>query len=139
MPFGDYGHWQRFHTSRNTDLTVLAATDDTTLIAVRSAGHQLWIQKIVISITTYSAKTWLFKDSAGTPVDVAFISIPAAAVALRSESGDIVFDFGPQGLPLTIGKDLLLDVSAAGAAGRIHVEAYEKIGTTTGLAIATTN
>ena len=124
----DYLHLQFQHTRKTTDLTVLAATDDTTLITVKSANHQLYIQKITISITTYSAKTWLFKDSAGTPVELALISIPAAAVALKSESGTIEFDFGPTGTPLTLGKNLLLDVSAAGAAGRIHVEAYEKLG-----------
>jgi hypothetical protein len=128
MPsFGDYAGYQNHYTNKSTDLSVLAATDDTTLITAKSAGHTIFVQKIVINITTYSAKTWLFKDSAGTPVEKALISIPAAAVALPSESNSMVIDFGPKGTPLTEGKNLLLDVSAAGAAGTIHVEAYEKL------------
>src|SRR3990167_2822234 len=99
---GDYLHWQFQKTRKNTDLTVLAATDDTTLITVKSANHRIYVQKIAISITTYSAKTWTFKDSASTPVEIAHISIPAAAVALKSESGTIEFDFGPTGTPLTL-------------------------------------
>jgi hypothetical protein len=128
MPsFGDYAGYQNHYSNKSTDLAVLAATDDTTLITAKSANHRIYVQKIVVNITTYSAKTWLFKDSAGTPVDKALISIPAAAVALPSESGSMVIDFGPKGTPLTLGKNLLLDVSAAGAAGTIHVEAYEKL------------
>jgi len=125
---GDYLHWQFQHTRKNADLTILAATDDqTAFIAPKSANHTVYIQKISISITTYSAKTWTFKDTADTPVEIAYLSIPTAVTALPSESGTIVFDFGPTGTPLTKGKGLTLDVSAAGAAGRVHVEAYEKL------------
>lgn len=124
---GDYAFYRRQYSDKTTDLNVVAATDDTTIITAKSAKHTIFVQKITVDITTYSAKTWLFKDSAGTPVPVAAISIPAAAVALPSESNSIVFDFGPKGIALTEGKNLLLDVSAAGAAAFVHVEAYEKL------------
>lgn len=127
---GDYRFYQRQYTDKSTDLVVAAATDDTTILTAKSANHRIYVQKIAINISTYSAKTWQFEDSAGTPVPVANLSIPAAAVALPSESGTIVFDFGPKGLALTLGKNLLLNVSAAGAAGQIHVEAYEKLDAT---------
>ena len=128
MPsFGDYVGYQNHYTNKSTDLNVLAATDDTTLITAKSANHRIYVQKIVINITTYSAKTWDFEDNAGTPIQIAHISIPAAAVALPSESNSIVIDFGPKGTPLTLGKNLVLDMSAAGAAGTVHVEAYEKL------------
>lgn len=140
MPFGDYGHYQRFHTSRNADVNLVVGTaGPVTVIAARSAGHQTFVQKIVVSINVYSAKTMTFQDTAGTPVLLGLFSIPAAAAALVSESGQIILDFGPQGIALTIGKDLNLVLSGAGIGAAIHVEAYEKIGTTTGLAIATTN
>lgn len=127
MP-GDYGTYQDTYSSKNTDLTVLAATDDTTMITPKSANHQIFIQKISVAITTYAAKTWTFTDSAGTPVPIGFISIPAAAVALASESNNYtIFDFGPAGTPLTKGKNFVLDVSATGAAGVVHVEAYERL------------
>lgn len=132
-------HWQFQHSRKIRDLFILAATDDQTdVLAVKSANHRLYVQKISISITTYSAKTWTFQDDASTPVPIAHISIPAAAAALPSESGTIVFDFGPTGLPLTLGKNLDLDVSAAGAAGVIHIEAYEKF-EATGVAYTAAN
>jgi hypothetical protein len=130
MPFGDYGHFQRFHTSRNANVNQLAADTSQTLITVRSAGHQLWIQKITYVPDVVAAQAITIKDTTGTPVLVGLI--PA------SQATPYVIDFGPEGVPLAIGKNLVT-ANTAGPAGQFHVEAYEKIGTTTGLAIATTN
>lgn len=130
--------YRSFYQDKSTSLTILAATDDqTSFIAPKTADHQIWVQRIEVNITTYSAKTWTFKDTADTPVDVAHISIPAAAVALPSESNAMVIDFGAKGIPLTVGKGLTLDVSAAGAAGRVSVEAYQTLGNV--VAAASTN
>lgn len=123
----DYGFYQRQYHSKNTYKVMLAATDDSTLITVKSANYRLFVQKISVSITTYSAVTWTFEDSEGTEIEIGHISIPAAAVALPSESNSMVLDFGPEGVPLTLGKNLVIDVSAAGAAGIIAIEAYEKL------------
>lgn len=132
---GDYMFYKRQYTDKTADIQILAGTDysggdGTAVVSVKSANHRLYIQKIEISITTYSAKTWTFQDSAGTPVPIAHVSIAAAAEAHVSESGTMVYDFGPKGLPLSLGKNLLLDMSAAGAAGMIHIEAYEKLDAT---------
>lgn len=137
MSQGDYNFYQRRYTSRSGQLNVLAATDTTTLVTVRSASHQLFVQRIIVDITTYSAKTWTFNDSTGTPVPIKFISIPAAAVALPSESNDMVADFGPEGIALSVGKNLVLTMSGAGAAGVVKFEVYEKLGAA--VAMASTN
>ena len=123
----DYGWYQSEYPSRNDTTVLVAATDDQTLITAKSANHQIFVQRVKVTITTYAAVTWLFKDSAGTPVPIWLISIPAAAVALPSESNSMIADFGPEGIPLSIGKNFLLDVSAAGAAGTVQVEAYERL------------
>lgn len=128
---GDYVRYRKLYQDISGQLNVLAATDDSTLVTAKSAGHTLFIQKIEVNITTYSAKTWLFKDSAGTPVPIGFFSIPAAAVALPSESNTIVIDFGPEGVALSEGKNFLLDVSAAGAAGMLKWQGYQRLAYTT--------
>lgn len=111
---------------KSTQLQMLAATDDqASFIAPKSANHRIFVQKITVGITTYSAVTWTFQDSTGTPVPIWHISIPAAAVALPSESNGMTIDFGAKGFGLTTGQGLSLNVSAAGAAGAITVEAYE--------------
>ena len=129
MSAGDYLHWQFQHTRKNYDQSVVAAdtsTQTANIINPKSAKHRIYIQKITVSITTYAAVTWTFQDGAGTPVPIAHMSIPAAASALPSET-QFVFDYGPTGTPLTIGEELDVILSAAGAAGRIHIEAYEKL------------
>lgn len=126
-----------FYKDKSTTLQMLAATDDqASFIAPKTANHQLFIQKITVAVTTYSAKTWTFEDTANTPVPVWHISIPAAA---PTAGGDAVFtiDFGAAGVPLTVGKGLTLNVSAAGAAAMVRVEAYETLGAA--VAAASTN
>ena len=124
---GDYLQHQFNHTRKIKDLFILAATDDQTdVIAVKSANHRIYIQKITVAITTYAAKTWTFQDDASTPVPIWHISIPAAAPTTAGDATHEI-DFGPTGIALTLGKNLDLDVSAAGAAGAIHIEAYEKL------------
>lgn len=129
--------YRSFYRDKSTTLQILAATDDqASFITPKSTDHQLFIQSITVAVTTYSAKTWTFQDTNGTPVPIWHISIPAAA---PTTGGDTVFtiDFGASGVPLTIGKDFSLDVSAAGAAGIIKVEAYEKLANV--VAAASTN
>lgn len=128
---GDYIRYRKLYQDVSGQVNILAATDDQTLVTCKSASHTLFIQRIVVDITTYSAKTWLFKDSTSTPVPIAALSIPAAAVALPSESNSIVFDFGPEGVQLTEGKNFLLDVSAVGAAAMVKWQGYQKFGVTT--------
>lgn len=123
----DYGFYQRQYHSKNATLEVVAATDDSTLVSAKNDNYTVYVQRITVHITTYSAKTWTFQDSNGTPKPIGHISIPAAAAALPSESNAMVLDFGPEGVPLTAGKNLVLNVSAAGAAGIVVVQAYEKL------------
>ena len=113
---------------KTRQLAVLAATDDTVdLLTARSANHRLYVQRIEVSLTTYSAVTWTFRDDASTPVPIAHLSIPAAAPTAGGDGGTIVWDFGPLGTPLTAGKNLDLEMSAAGAAGIINILAYERL------------
>ena len=126
MGAGDYLHWQHQHRRKIADLTVLAATDDTVdVLTVKSANHRIYIQRIVASVTTYSAVTWTFQDDAGTPVLLAVLSIPAAQATAFGDEGTVVWDFGPVGTPLSTGTNLDFMVSATGAAGRVHIEGYE--------------
>ena len=129
MP-GDYISFQMINSRRTTDID-LAAGDATKagIVTPSTANHKLYIQLIVFVPSTYSAKTLTFRDSAASPVPIGLISIPAAA---PTTGGDVGFrlDFGPTGVALTTGKNLDIILSGAGAAGRIHVEAYEKLGQT---------
>lgn len=100
---------------------VLLATDNPAaevLLAART-GHTIYVNLIVVSVTTTAAQSLDFQDSAGTPVEVAGLPASAAEAAYR-------YDFGDEGIPLTEATALTLTTSAAGVAAYIHVEGYYK-------------
>lgn len=82
-----------------------------------SANHTLYIQRVVISITTAAAQTITVEDTAGTPVPIAVV--PASA------TGSFEVDFGDQGMALTAGKDLKI-VNTAGPAYGWMITGYAK-------------
>lgn len=117
---GDYLFYKNTYSDKTTDFVLAAAAaGQDNVIAVKSASHQLFIQKISYSVVTAAALAVTFRDDAGTPVNIAVV--PA------SQATSIVYDFGPKGRALTVGKNL--DISnTAGPAADIHIEAYEKLG-----------
>lgn len=136
---GDYRFYQNFYRDKSADAVALTSTDWSTahtIITPKSTSYTIFVQKITVNITTYAAKTWTFQDSTGTPVPIALASIGAAGSTTPGDS-EFVFDFGPKGIALTEGKTLDIKMSASGAAGAIHVEAYEKL--TAVVAAASTN
>lgn len=126
---------QQFHQLVVADVDFPASTDsdpDTTLITVRSANHQIYVQRIVLSIITHSAQTISFEDSSG--VIIAAHTDAAAGAGVPSV---VHWEFGAVGTPLTIGTNLEASVGAAGIAARIHVEGYQRLGAA--VAAASTN
>lgn len=117
---GDYTRFQQIHRAKNANVDLAAAdAGKADILAVRSADHQIWVQKIHYAPITAAAQAVTFQDDAATPVKIAVV--PA------SQATPLTFDFGPTGVPLTIGKNL--DISnVAGPAAKIHVEGYEKLG-----------
>src|SRR5690606_26560645 len=102
------------------------ATGVQNIIVVRSAAHQIWIQKISLAITTHDDETVTFQDTSTSPVVIANHEDAAAAT-----DENIVWDFGPQGTPLEVGENLHLALSGAGIAGKVHIEAYATLLTPT--------
>jgi hypothetical protein len=116
--FGDYTSYQKWNTNKTTDFTLgTAVAGQTSVIAVKSANHQLFIQKIIYGATTAAAQAVTFRDS-GVPLVIGIV--PA------SQAGTLTIDYGPRGIALAQGKNL--DISnTAGPGATIHIEAYEKI------------
>lgn len=128
---GDYNKYRTTYHDKSTDAQVLTTTDYTTataLVSVKNSSYQLFIQRIIVDVTTYPAagKTWTFQDSAGTPVPVGVASIPTAAPTTAGDT-QYFFEFGPVGMALTQGKNLNLLMSATGVAGMVHVECYQRL------------
>lgn len=119
----DYG-WYLAQYSDKTATAVVAAADTATLenvVAVKSANHTIYVQRIILSVITDAAQSLTFQDDAGTPV---IIAKSAASPGLGVE---VVADFGPKGYALTAGKNLDVVISGAGLACKVSIEAYEKL------------
>jgi hypothetical protein len=108
-------------TDISGSLTAVAATDDQTLVTARNASTTIFIQRVIVYITTDAAQSWAFTDSNGTPVPVCKVTT-SPGVDTRWD-----FDFGPRGMPLTVGKNFLLNMSAAGLAGTVNWYGYSKL------------
>lgn len=115
-----YRRYRTFYQDASGSLNVLVGATGLNNLATVKTADTLYLQKLHIEITTGSAtKTWTFQDSAGTPV-VLVPAVDASTVA------HFDFDFGPNGIPLTEAKNLVLNISAAGAIGWVSWEAYIK-------------
>lgn len=100
----------------------MIATDSgaITLVTAVNARHTIFVTKIVVTTTTDAAQSLAFADSASSPV-------PIITQKVSPGLGANVWDFTEDGIPLTEGKNLTLTPSAAGLAGIIHVEGYQKL------------
>lgn len=118
---GDYSRKLERYTNVSTSYTILAGTDYTTATSkiTGEAGWTIYIQRILVAVTTDNAATQTFQDSAGTPVLV-------AGTKASPGIGPILFDFGPEGFALTEGKDFQHKMSGAGLAASVTVTAYKR-------------
>jgi hypothetical protein len=118
----DYLQRQSRYQRVSGSTTLLAADDlsvtPRSLVAAKT-GYTIFIQKIAVAVTTDNAATQVFQDSSGTPVKI-------AGTKASPGIGPILFDFGPDGTPLTEGKAFQLSNSGAGMAAQIHWEGYRK-------------
>jgi len=125
MAAGDYKNYKDLYTDKTVDLEVLVATAAlANVITPKSASHQIWIQKITLSITTHFATTFTVDDD-GSGAVIAQHTDAAAGAGILSV---IVWDFGPKGTPVTVGANVDIAIGAAGLVARVHIEAYERLG-----------
>ena len=96
-------------------------TGDTTLVTVK-ANHTIYVQRYSVQATTGSSgKTWSFEDSASTPISI------SGSLDMATSPANYEKFYGAEGVALTEAKNLVLNVSAAGAAGIVTWQAYQKL------------
>ena len=118
MAGGDYARKRIIYPDVSSSTTIVVGTADYTLITGKT-NWTIYVQKIVVWITTSAAQNLSFEDST-TGLRIA--NIPASP----SDSTRWDFDFGPEGVPLTVSENLVLNASAAGNIGHVEVNAYLK-------------
>lgn len=116
------GYRETYSDASTSGKVLAAAAGADNIIAVLSAKHTIFVQKITVTITTLGAQTITFRDDNSTPVDALIIEASAAVGTIRT------IDYGAKGLQLTEGKNLDI-VGTAAPAYTYSVEAYQKLTT----------
>lgn len=95
------------------------------LRAPNSATSTVYVTKLTLSITTHAAgKLFQLQDSTGTPVVFAKHLDAAAAAGVLSV---VTWDFGQQGIPMSLGKKAQAVSEASGIAGWVYAEGYDVV------------
>ena len=124
MAYGDYNFYQRHYASKNANVDILTGTASyADVITPKSANHQIYIQKITLSITTHAADTYTVDDDGAGPPIATHLDVTPQAAGVPSV---VVWDFGPQGRPITKGANVDVSHSSTGVAN-MHIEAYERL------------
>ena len=112
------------HTEKIADVDILTGTASyANVLAPKSANHQLFIQRITLSITTHVADTYLVDDDGAGPPIAQHLDVTPQAAGVPSV---VVWDFGPVGRPVTKGANIDVSHSSTGV-GVMHIEAYERL------------
>lgn len=89
-------------------------------LATAKAGYTIFVQRLRVDVITSTTATLTFEDTNGTPVVV------KATDASPGANTEYIWDFGPDGWPLTQAKNFIGVISASGAAYEVLFEAYQK-------------
>jgi ribosomal protein L31 len=98
--------------------TLTAVTAKITTPSDAPMKHKIHVQRLVVIVTTGSAKTWTFR-SATTHTAIAVLDMTTTGTKY-----DI--DFGPQGIAVDINENLEILISAAGAAATVLIEGFQE-------------
>jgi len=121
---GDYTQAQKYGALVQADVDILTGTASyNNVIVPKSANHQVFLQKITLSITTHVAGDVYLVDDDGAGPPIAAHTDAAAAAGVLST---VVWDFGPRGRPVTKGANVDVSHSSTGVAV-MHLEGYQKL------------
>jgi hypothetical protein len=123
LRYKSYDFYRSMYADKTARGIVLVADSATinNAIAVRNARHAIYVQRIMLAVTTDAAQSLTFQDDNGTPK---VVGKSAASPGLGVE---VVADYGPEGIALTTGTNLDIVISGAGLACGYVVEAYERL------------
>ncbi len=120
MPLSTAADFRRIYSNISGSRTFTASGDDVTLVAAPADSKMsIFIQKVIVYITTDAATTIVFSDSSAT---VKIFEILASI-------GDEVrweWDGGDEGVPLTVAESFIMNHSAAGMAGTVKWYGYKR-------------
>ena len=129
---GDYSRPYPIYGGSCVDVTIPPILP---LILAKGANRTIYVQRILVTPYVYDAINLTFVDSI-TGVPIGAIAVAVNPAQPGEGSNFLYLDFGPKGVPLTMGANLLLgDVPAStNLQARIHIESFQTgLGGTVGL------
>ena len=121
---GDYNKYRMAHTEKIANVDILTGTASyADVLTPKSLNHQLFIQRITLSITSHVADTYLVDDDGAGPPIASHLDVTPQAAGVPSV---VVWDFGPVGRPVTKGANVDVSHSSTGVA-IMHIEGYERL------------
>lgn len=123
-------HYRRENEDISGSLTFTAASVTSTIKTVRNASTTIFVQRVIVYITTDAAQSLTIQDSAGKILCSVTVS-PGANTRWDFPLG------GDRGVPCGEGTSLTATFSAAGLAGTLSWEGYQRL--TSAVAQGTTN
>jgi|SRR5579859_1957962 len=139
---GDYTKFQRHYQTLTTDVLITPLTvDPLTVLTVRSANHQIFIQRSQLMVGTFAACVITLQGHTTGTVYARFDvqATPAPAGQSPTGFGPYLLDNGPTGLGCSIGESVDLVVTPVGMSGTIHIEAYQRLMAVTSSELTPTN
>jgi hypothetical protein len=103
-----------------TNSNLVEPAMDAIVVRARSASQQVYVQVITYCPASFVPSVFSFVDSL-TGQSIGRITVLAVALG----PVQYTINYGNQGLPLTKGAHLQLQILQGGATGRLHVEAYQ--------------
>lgn len=123
-------NFRRWNEDISGSLTFSAAAVTSTIKTVRNANSTIYVQRVIVYITTDAAQSLTIQDSAGKVLCSVTVS-PGANTRWDFPLG------GDKGVPCGEGASLTATFSAAGLAGTLSWEGYQRL--TSAVAQGTTN
>jgi hypothetical protein len=120
MPLQTAADYRRFHKNISGSRTFTNTGDDTTLVATPTdTKESIFIQRIIGYITTDAAQSISFTDTSAT----------VKLGEITTSPGDETrwdFDYGDEGIPLTVAEAFIMNHSATGLAGSVKWYGYKR-------------
>jgi hypothetical protein len=117
-----YERKRKQHGSKSTSLDIVVGTQNYADVIAPRTNHQIFVQRITLSITTHFDGTITFDDDGSGPPIAVFTD---EATVIPTVPSSWTWDFGPDGRAIVGNLDV--NQSAAGIVGIVRIEAYQKL------------
>lgn len=128
MAKGDYTQYRRQYQdiSASTGISSGSTGSPFTLLTAKNANYQIYVQRIIVDqvVVTSTGATGSF--AGGTGANIA-VSVFPNTISSNAGVNSFEHDFGEDGQPLGLGKNLVMTITGTVPGLNVKVQAYQKL------------